>query len=122
MAARAGSLGVKGLTIMENSIYNGWRYEDVWLDKQVNQPRMIIDLKAAKAHHRAGRSLHGGTGLRHQNRRRAHVVTRTSDDHGRYHHLVACQISQESTTEVAVAHIGPQRPVQRTALFSVKYT
>ena len=41
---------------------------------------------------------------------------RTSDDHGRYHHLVACQISQESTTEVAVAHIGPQRPVQRTAL------
>ena len=32
---------------------------------EVNQPRMIIDLKAAKAHHRAGRSLHGGTGLRH---------------------------------------------------------
>src|SRR5260221_7896203 len=87
-----------------------------------NQPRMSIDLKAAKAHHRAGRSLHGGTGLRHQNRRRAHVVTRTSDDHGRYRHLVACQISQKSTTEVAVAHIGPQRPVQRTALFSVKYT
>jgi peptide/nickel transport system substrate-binding protein len=24
---------VKGLTIMVNSIYNGWRYEDVWLDK-----------------------------------------------------------------------------------------
>jgi peptide/nickel transport system substrate-binding protein len=24
---------VKGLTIMINSIYNGWRYEDVWLDK-----------------------------------------------------------------------------------------
>src|SRR5580704_16388760 len=47
---------------------------------------------------------------------------RTSDDHGRYHHLVACQISQESTTEVAVAHIGPQRPVQRTALFPMKYT
>jgi peptide/nickel transport system substrate-binding protein len=23
---------VKGLTIMVNSIYNGWRYEDVWLD------------------------------------------------------------------------------------------
>jgi peptide/nickel transport system substrate-binding protein len=23
----------KGLTIMVNSIYNGWRYEDVWLDK-----------------------------------------------------------------------------------------
>jgi len=24
---------VKGLTIMANSIYNGWRFEDVWLDK-----------------------------------------------------------------------------------------
>ena len=24
---------VKGLTIMSNSIYNGWRMEDVWLDK-----------------------------------------------------------------------------------------
>jgi hypothetical protein len=24
---------VKGLTIMTNSIYNGWRMEDVWLDK-----------------------------------------------------------------------------------------
>jgi peptide/nickel transport system substrate-binding protein len=24
---------VKGLTIMVNSIYNGWRFEDVWLDK-----------------------------------------------------------------------------------------
>jgi hypothetical protein len=24
---------VKGLTIMVNSIYNGARYEDVWLDK-----------------------------------------------------------------------------------------
>jgi peptide/nickel transport system substrate-binding protein len=24
---------VKGLTIMSNSIYNGWRFEDVWLDK-----------------------------------------------------------------------------------------
>jgi hypothetical protein len=24
---------VKGLTIMNNSIYNGWRMEDVWLDK-----------------------------------------------------------------------------------------
>jgi len=23
---------VKGLTIMVNSIYNGWRFEDVWLD------------------------------------------------------------------------------------------
>src|ERR1700719_3025025 len=76
---------------------------------------MIIDLKAAKAHHRAGRSLHGGTGLRHQNRRRAHVVTRTSDDHGRYHHLVACQISQESTTEVAVTDRNPS-PGQRAPL------
>jgi peptide/nickel transport system substrate-binding protein len=24
---------VKGLTIMANSIYNGWRFEDVWLEK-----------------------------------------------------------------------------------------
>ena len=24
---------VKGLKIMSNSIYNGWRMEDVWLDK-----------------------------------------------------------------------------------------
>ena len=24
---------VKGLTLMTNSIYNGWRFEDVWLDK-----------------------------------------------------------------------------------------
>jgi peptide/nickel transport system substrate-binding protein len=24
---------VKGFTIMVNSIYNGWRMEDVWLDK-----------------------------------------------------------------------------------------
>jgi len=23
----------RGLTIMNNSIYNGWRMEDVWLDK-----------------------------------------------------------------------------------------
>ena len=23
---------VKGLTMMVNSIYNGWRFEDVWLD------------------------------------------------------------------------------------------
>ena len=24
---------VKGLTIMSNSNFNGWRFEDVWLDK-----------------------------------------------------------------------------------------
>ena len=24
---------VKGLTIMINSVYNGWRFEDVWLDR-----------------------------------------------------------------------------------------
>jgi peptide/nickel transport system substrate-binding protein len=24
---------VKGLTMMVNSIYNGYRFEDVWLDK-----------------------------------------------------------------------------------------
>ena len=24
---------VKNLTLMTNSIYNGWRFEDLWLDK-----------------------------------------------------------------------------------------
>jgi len=24
---------VKGLTLMVNSMFNGWRMEDVWLDK-----------------------------------------------------------------------------------------
>ena len=24
---------VKGLTIMVTSLFNGWRFEDVWLDK-----------------------------------------------------------------------------------------
>jgi hypothetical protein len=24
---------VKGLTLMDNSIFNNWRMEDVWLDK-----------------------------------------------------------------------------------------
>jgi len=24
---------VKGLTVMANSIYNGYRYEDVWLER-----------------------------------------------------------------------------------------
>jgi peptide/nickel transport system substrate-binding protein len=24
---------VKGLTVMVNSVFNGWRMEDVWLDK-----------------------------------------------------------------------------------------
>jgi peptide/nickel transport system substrate-binding protein len=24
---------VKGLTVMVNSLFNGWRFEDVWLDK-----------------------------------------------------------------------------------------
>jgi peptide/nickel transport system substrate-binding protein len=24
---------VKGLTLMSNSIHNGWRMEDVWLDR-----------------------------------------------------------------------------------------
>jgi len=23
---------VKGLTIMVNSLFNGWRFEDIWLD------------------------------------------------------------------------------------------
>ena len=35
--------------------------------------------------------------------------------------VAACHVNLESTTEVAVAHIGPQRPVQRTTLFSVEY-
>ena len=26
-------LWVKGFTIMVNSLFNGWRMEDVWLDK-----------------------------------------------------------------------------------------
>ena len=30
---RVGSRYVKGLTLMVNSIFNGWRMEDVWLDK-----------------------------------------------------------------------------------------
>jgi hypothetical protein len=30
-------------------------------------------------------------------------------------------VNLESTTEVATAHIGPQGPIQRTTLFSVKY-
>jgi hypothetical protein len=29
----AGQPYEKGLTIMSNSTYNGWRFEDVWLDK-----------------------------------------------------------------------------------------
>src|SRR5712672_3069369 len=59
--------------------------------------------------------------LRHQNRRSTHLVTHAGDDHRRGHDLVTCQVNVESTTEVAVAHIGPQRPVQRATLFSVKY-
>jgi hypothetical protein len=27
------SIGTKGLTLMSNSTYNGWRFDDVWLDK-----------------------------------------------------------------------------------------
>ena len=59
--------------------------------------------------------------LRHKNRRSAHLVTHAGYNHRRSHDLVACQVTLESTTEVAVAHIGPQRPVQRTTLFSMKY-
>ena len=25
---------VKGVTIMVNSLFNGWRFEDVWLDRK----------------------------------------------------------------------------------------
>jgi peptide/nickel transport system substrate-binding protein len=32
---------LKGLTIMVNSIYNGWRYEDAWL-----YPRGLLPLRA----------------------------------------------------------------------------
>ena len=30
---RVGNPTLKGLTLMVNSIFNGWRMEDVWLDK-----------------------------------------------------------------------------------------
>ena len=33
VAAACQQAAVKGLTIMVNSIYNGWRFEDVWLDR-----------------------------------------------------------------------------------------
>ena len=33
VAAACQQAAVKGLTIMSNSIYNGWRFEDVWLDR-----------------------------------------------------------------------------------------
>ena len=48
--------------------------------------------------------------LRHQNRRSSHFVTHTGDDHRRCRGVAACQVIMEPTTEVAVAHIGPQRP------------
>ena len=32
-ASRSCYLAVKGVKLMSNSIYNGWRFEDVWLDK-----------------------------------------------------------------------------------------
>jgi hypothetical protein len=59
--------------------------------------------------------------LWHQNRRSTHLLTHAGDDHRRRHGVAACHVNLESTTEVAVAHIGPQRPVQRTTLFSVEY-
>ena len=33
VAAACQQAAVRGLTIMVNSIYNGWRFEDVWLDR-----------------------------------------------------------------------------------------
>jgi len=33
LAATCWQPQVKGLTMMVNSIYNGWRFEDVWLDR-----------------------------------------------------------------------------------------
>jgi peptide/nickel transport system substrate-binding protein len=30
---------VKGLTIMSNSLFNGWRMEDIWLDRQPGTPK-----------------------------------------------------------------------------------
>src|SRR5262249_16221891 len=59
--------------------------------------------------------------LWHQNRRSTHLITHSGDDHRRRHGVAACHVNPESTTEVAVAHIGPQRSVQRTTLFSVEY-
>jgi hypothetical protein len=59
--------------------------------------------------------------LRHQNRRSAHFVTHAGDDHRRRRDVAACHVIMEPTTEIAVAHIGPQRSVQRTTLSSVKY-
>ena len=32
-AASCAQPHVKNLTIMSNSIYNGWRFEDIWLDR-----------------------------------------------------------------------------------------
>src|SRR6266404_4652362 len=59
--------------------------------------------------------------LRHQNRRSAHFVTHAGDDHRRRRGFAIRHVNLEPTTEVAVTHIGPQRPVQCTTLFSVKY-
>jgi peptide/nickel transport system substrate-binding protein len=36
LARKAGGVlqpQVKGLTLMVNSLFNGWRFEDVWLDR-----------------------------------------------------------------------------------------
>ena len=34
---------MKGLTIMVNSIYDGWRFEDVWLDKSGRRAALQFD-------------------------------------------------------------------------------
>src|SRR5262249_38534231 len=37
---------VKGVTIMTNSSYNGWRFEDVWLDRLVKRTHELACLTA----------------------------------------------------------------------------
>jgi hypothetical protein len=49
------------------------------------------------------------------------LVALTSDDYHRCRRVAARHVTVEPAAEIAVAYIGPQRPVQRTALSSVKY-
>src|SRR5262249_32767519 len=59
--------------------------------------------------------------LRHHNRRSAHLVTHAGDDHRPHYGVAASHVILDPVTEVAVAYPRPQRPVQRTTLFSMKY-
>jgi hypothetical protein len=40
---------VKGLTTMVNSIYNSWRFEDLWLEQGVGSSTSGIDLPSRRA-------------------------------------------------------------------------